>query len=174
MPFKFYFKRKEANFSAPVKTEVDSGTHISIENILKFKGKYIALRRPKAIPGHQLPPKAEKSRKDFLYFAHGLPHWGEGADKYIRRIVKEQAGVGVKNFRVVHLTMEVYPDKFHKGVPRQWAITPFTIVELSRLPKPDFYGNKITEVVHFEKKNIPDEFGWWEKKELRDFLEKFG
>lgn len=48
--FKYIWKNGEANFGPPVETEVSGGTHISAENILKFNGKYVALRRPRPIP----------------------------------------------------------------------------------------------------------------------------
>lgn len=165
--FKYIWKQKEANFGPPIETEVSGGTHISCENILKFNGKYVALRRPKAIPEHEIPPKALKSGKAHLYFVHGLPRWGETTEGYVKRVVRDQAGVGVKNFRVVDLTMEVYPDS------NQWAWTPCLIVELDKLPVPGNYGNEVTEVVTFDKNNIPDDFGWWEKDELQEFLNKY-
>lgn len=166
MKFKYIWKRNEANFGPPIEGEVSGGTHISAENILKFKGKYVALRRPKAIPEHEIPPKALKANKPHLYFVHGLPRWGETLDQYVKRMVKDQAGVNVKNFKVVNLTMEVYPDT------NQWAWTPYLIVEIDKLPTPGTYGNEVTEVVTFAKEDIPEDFGWWKKQELEEFLGK--
>lgn len=165
--FKYIWKNKEANFGPPVETEASGGTHISAENILKFNGKYVALRRPEAIPEHEIPEKALKFGKPCLYFVHGLPRWGETMDEYVRRVVKDQAGVDVKSFKVVDLSMEVYPDT------NQWAWTPCLIVEVDKLPVLGNYGNEVTEVVTFIKDNIPEDFGWWEKKELEEFLEKY-
>lgn len=168
MSHKYIWKKKEANFGEPVEAEVPSGTHISCENILKFNGQYVALRRPQAIPEHEIPQKAQESGKPYLYFVHGLPRWGETMDQYVKRIVKDQAGVGVTSFKVVDLTMEVYEEA------KQWAWTPYLVVEVDQLPISGNYGNEVTEVVTFTKDNIPDEFGWWSKEELIEFFEKYG
>lgn len=165
--FKYTWKKKEANFGPSIETEVSGGTHISIENILKFNGEYVALRRPEAIPEHEIPPKALKSGKPHLYFVHGLPRWGETLEQYVKRVIKDQTGVNVKNFKVIDLSMEVYPDT------NQWAWTPYLMVEIDKLPIPGTYGNGVTEVVTFTKENVPEEFGWWGKQELEEFLEKF-
>ena len=168
MSFKYIWKKGEANFGPPIETEAAGGTHISCENILKFEGKYIALRRPEAIPGHEIPEKSLKTGIPHLYFAHNLPIWGETLAQYVKRVVAEQAGVGVKSFRVVDLHMEVYEDS------KQWAWTPVLIVEIDKLPTPGTYGNEVTEVVSFDRENIPDDFGWWEKEELKTFLDTHG
>lgn len=167
MSFKYIWKKREANFGPPIATEVSGGTHISCENILEFKGQYVALRRPKAIPEHEIPKKALDSGKPHLYFVHGLPRWGELMGEYVKRVVMEQAGVSIRSFRVVDLLTEVYKDS------NQWAWTPVLIVELDSLPKPGHYGNEVSEVVAFTKEDIPDEFGWWEKAELEEFLAKY-
>lgn len=163
-PFKYHWLHKEANFGPPIEDEVKGGTHISIENFLMFDGKFVALRRPEANPQHEIPAKAQKAGKALLYFVHNLPIWGETLDEYIHRLVMESAGVKVKDYKVVDLNMELYEDT------QQWAWTPYTLVELESLPKPGVYGNEITEVVTFDIDTIPDEFGWWEKDELRECL----
>ncbi len=167
MSFKYYWKNQEANFGPTIKTEVRNGTHISFESILKYKRKYVALRRPQANPGHEIPQKALKSGNPHLYFVHNLPRWGQSLDTYVKQVVKDFAGVGVKKYKVIHLKMAVYKDT------NQWAITPYILVEIDTLPKPGIYGNEITEVVTFTKKNVPNDFGWWSKKELEDFLNEF-
>lgn len=167
MSFKYIWKKKEANFGPPIETEVSNGTHISAESILKFEGKYVALRRPKAIPEHEVPEKAQKAGKPHLYNVHGLPRWGETLEQYVKRVVKEQAGVGVKSFKVVDLSMGVYPDT------QQWFIEPNLIVEIDQLPAPGVYGNEVTEVITFTKDNIPDDFGWWSKEQIEEFLNKY-
>jgi hypothetical protein len=161
--FEYHWHRKEANFGPVIETEVAGGTHFTIESILKFDGKYVALRRPGAIPHHEIP---QRVGKPLLYFVHDLPIWGESLKQYVERIVREQSGVGVKSFRVVDLTMNTYEDS------QQWALTPHLIVELDKLPLPGTYGNEVTEVVTFTKDTVPGEFGWWGKKELEDFLKE--
>ncbi len=163
MAFEYHWYRKEANFGPVVETEVAGGTHFTIESVLMFDGKFVALRRPEAIPHHEIPSRVGKP---LLYFVHDLPMWGESLEQYVRRIVKEQAGVGVKNFRVVDLTMNMYGDS------QQWALTPYLVVEIDKLPVPGNYGNELTEVVTFTKDTIPDGFGWYTTEELKLLLEK--
>jgi hypothetical protein len=167
MTFKYEWHRKEANFGPPIETEVSGGMHFTIENILRFDGKYVALRRPEAVPRHEVPARAQKADKPMLYFVHDLPIWGESLQQYVERIVQEQAGVGIKGYKVVDLTMNTYEDT------QQWALTPYLMVELDKLPIPGDYGNPVSEVVAFTSDDIPDEFGWYEKAELEVRLRKF-
>lgn len=46
-------------------------------------------------------------------------------------------------------------------------------MEIDRLPTPGFYGNEVTEVVTFDKSNVSSDFGWWDKKNLEELLEKY-
>jgi hypothetical protein len=166
MAFQYEWNRDEANFGKPQKHETEGGTHISCENFLYFQGEFVALRRPKANPEHEVPEKAKNSDTPLLYFVHNLPIWGESLNDYVTRVVKEYAGVGVERFSVVTLDMEVYEQD------QQWAITPHTIVEIDELPEPGNFGNEITEVITFSTDNVPDEFGWWEANELKGYLER--
>jgi hypothetical protein len=160
MAFKYEWLRKEANFGPVIPTEVSGGTHFTIESVLWHDGKYVALRRPQAVPHHEIPPRAIKSGMPMLYFVHDLPIWGESLTGYVDRIVQEQAGVGAVRIRVIDLTMNTYEDS------GQWALTPYLLVETDRLPVPVTYGNPVTEVVTFTKDSIPDDFGWYEKDEI--------
>jgi len=164
MDFEYNWSKKEANFGPPIEGEASGGTHISIENFLTFEGKFVALRRPKANPQHEVPLKAQKANKALLYFIHNLPIWGETMGQYIDRVVMEGCGVKVKNYKVIDIEMEVYEDT------QQWAWTPYTLVELASLPTLGTYGNEVTEVITFDVDSIPDEFGWWEKDELETYL----
>jgi len=164
MEFEYHWNRKEANFGPPIEGETSGGTHISIENFLMFEDKFVALRRPEANPQHEIPLKAQKADKALLYFVHNLPIWGETMDQYIDRVVMENCGVKVKDYKIVDIEMEVYEDT------QQWAWTPHTLVELATLPVVGTYGNEITEVVTFDVDSIPDEFGWWEKDELEVYF----
>lgn len=161
MAFKYEWFRKEANFGPVIQTEVAAGTHFAIESVLMHDGKYVALRRPQAIPHHEIPARALANGKPMLYFVHDLPLWGESLTQYVDRIVLEQAGVSAKRIRVVDLTMSLYEDSL------QWALTPYLLVEIDKLPVPGDYGNQVTEVVTFTEESIPThEFGWYEKDEI--------
>ena len=164
MKFQYHWKNKEANFGPPIEIEVPNGTHISAESILKFEGKYVALRRPEAIPEHEIPEKAQKAGKPHLYFVHGLPRWGEATEQYLKRVVRDQAGVGVKSFKIIDFVMGTYEDT------KQWFIEPEFMVEVDQLPAPGVYGNEVIEVVTFDKGNVPDDFGWWSKKDLEELF----
>ena len=166
MSFEYNWENKEANFGPPLKKQTDGGLHITIEIILKKDGKYIALRRPGAIPGHEHPPKP-KTSKGLLYFCHNLIRYAEPFDVCVKRIVKEQSGASVKSFKVIEITSE-----FQKK-DGQWSFMPYVIVELKTLPKSGTHGNKVTEVVVFDKANVPKDFGWWEKNEVEDFLNEY-
>lgn len=148
--------------------EVEGGTHITFEIILKIGNNYIALKR-KNIPGHYLAPDIEK-KGQALFFCHDLILYGESTEACVKRIVKEQAKVSITKYRVVYLESNLLRES--GGRKRtQWAIVPHVIAEVSSLPKKDA---RIKEVILFNKENIPDDFAWWKKEELRDFLEEFG
>ena len=165
MSFKYIWKNKEANFGKPLKYQVRGGTHFTFEIILKWNGKYIALRR-KSIPGHEAPPHAKKYPHGLLYFCHNLIRYGESVEQCVKRIVKSQAGVYVKDYKITDIETEI------QKKDNQWAITIYVIAELSQKPKVGLWGNKITEVVEFNKNNIPNDFAWWSKNDLSDFLKK--
>jgi hypothetical protein len=112
------------------------------------------------VPHHEIPPRAFAANKPMLYFVHDLPIWGESLIQYVDRIVLEQSGVGAKRIRVIDLTMNLYEDS------QQWALTRYLLVEVDKLPVPGNYGNQVTEVATFTEQTIPDEFGWYEKKEI--------
>ena len=166
MNFKYIFKNKEANFGKPLKHQVKGGAHITFEIILKWNGKYIALRRP-SIPGHEAPPHAKKHPKGLLYFCHNLIRYGESVEQCVKRIVKSQTGVGVKSYKVVDIESTV------QKKDGQWAIIPLVVVELTQKPKTGIFGNRITEVVEFSKKNVPNDFAWWTKKNVEHLLKGF-
>ncbi len=166
MNFQYYWKQKEANFGPPLETEVSEGTHFSIECVLKLDDKYVALRRPQAIPQHEIPLKAIQRGKDCLYFAHDLLRWGETMDAALKRIVLDQTGVGVETYKIVVLEIETYQET------NEWSITAYAIVELDQLPTTGDFGNKVTEVVSFDKDTIPADLGWWTREEFGNFLRK--
>ena len=85
----------------------------------------------------------------------------------MKRIVKSQTGVGVKSYKVVDIESSV------QKKDDQWAIVPLVIAELTTKPKIGSFGNRITEVVEFTKKNVPVDFAWWSKSEIEHFLKRF-
>ena len=164
MSFEYNWKNKEANFGPPLEKEVAGGTHITFEILLKKDDKYIALRRPDAIPDHEHPAKPKNA--GLLYFCHNLIRYGESVEACVKRIVKKQTGVGVINFKILDLDSEL------QKKDGQWAFTPYILAELEELPKPGNHGNEITEIIQFDKNNIPNDFGWWTKEELDKFLKQ--
>lgn len=164
MNFKYNWKYKEANFGLPLEEQVSGGTHVTFEIILKKEGKYIALRRPNGIPEHELPPLAKDSPRGLLYFCHNLIRYGESMESCVKRIVKEQAGVEIIKLRVVYIYSEI------QEKDNQWTINPCITAEVEKVPQ---INSDITEVLLFNINNIPEDFAWWTKKELREFLEKY-
>jgi len=162
MSFEYNWKNNEANFGPPTDKQVPGGAHISFEIILKKDDKYVALRRPEAIPEHETPPN--NTSEGLLYFCHNLIRYGESINDSINRIVKSQTGVQTKFFKIINVESTI------QEKDSQWAFTVYVLAELEEIPTQGNYGNKITEVVTFSKNNIPDKFGWWTKKELLDFL----
>lgn len=164
MNFKYNWKNKEANFGPPLEQQVSGGTHVTFEIILKKDAKYIALRKPKGIPEHELPPQAKDYPQGLLYFCHNLIRYGESVESCVKRIVKEQAGVEIIKLQVVYIYSEV------QVKDNQWTINPCIIAEVEKVPQ---INSDVTEVVLFDKNNIREDFAWWTKEELRKFLEKF-
>jgi len=164
MKFEYNWKNNEANFGPPVPRQVPGGVHITLEIVLKYRGKYIALRRPNGIPEHELPPQAKDYPQGLLYFCHNLIRYGESVEECVKRIVRAQAGVSVKDFRVAYIDSSV------QKKDDQWAFMPHVIAELDEIPQTD---SEITEVLVFNKNSIPEDFGWWDKEDLKEFLEKY-
>ena len=164
MDFKYNWKNKEANFGPPLREQISGGTHFTFEIILKKDNKYIALRRPNGIPEHELPPQAKDYPKGLLYFCHNLIRYGESVENCVGRIVKDQAGVDVDDLKVLYIYSEV------QKKDNQWAINPCVIAEVKEIPK---IADGVTEIAIFEKNNIPEDFAWWTKEELNEFLEKY-
>lgn len=164
MSYNYNWKNKEANFGLPLEEQVSGGTHIAFEIILKKEGKYIALRRPNGIPEHELSPQAKDYPQGLLYFCHNLIRYGESIEDCTKRIVKKQAGVGIIKLRVVYIYSEI------QEKDNQWSINPCVITEAEKVPQ---INSGVTEVVLFGKNNIPEDFAWWTKEELLEFLEKY-
>ncbi len=166
MTFEYTWKNNEANFGPPLQKQVEGGAHITVEIILKKGNKYIALRR-ESIPGHEQPPHLKDNPKGLLFFCHNLIRYGESVEDCVRRIVKDQTGVGVKSSKVV------YMDSFFQDKDKQWALIPHVIAEVDKIPKQGVYGNKIIEVVLFDKNAVPEDFAWWPKADLKQFIEDY-
>lgn len=161
MTFEYKWKSNEANFGPPIPKQVPGGCHITCEIIPQYKDKIIALRRPQAIPGHELPPDAENHQNGLLYFCHNLIRYGESIEDFVQRTVQQQTGVSVKNYKILDIESQVQ-DK-----DKQWAFTPYILATLDTLPSP---SQDVTEVIQFTRDNIPDDFGWWTKSEVQEFL----
>ncbi len=166
MAFEYIFNNKEANFAKPLRKQVKGGTHITFEIILKKGNNYIGLRR-RSIPGHEEPPHMKQHPEGLLFFCHNLIRYGESIEKCVKRIVKAQAGVTVKRFDVVYIDSSV------QRKDGQWAFTPHIIAEVNTFPKKGKFRNELKEVVLFTKKNIPKDFAWWSRSDLKEFLEEF-
>ncbi len=164
MSFNYHWSYQEANFGQPISEQISGGTHINFEIILKKDNKYIAMRRPKGIPEHELPPHANKFPNGLLYFCHNLIRYGETLEDCVRRIVKDQANVEVSSLKVVHIFSEV------QEKDGQWSFNPTVIAEVNKIPETN---SGITEVVLFDKSSIPSDFAWWTKGELEKFLKKY-
>lgn len=160
----YNWKNKEANFGPPIEKPVEGGTHITFEIILKKGDKYIALRR-QSIPEHEAPPHI--TEQGLLFFCHNLIRYGESVEDCVKRIVKDQAGVNVTDFKVVDIDSAV------QEKDKQWAFTPHVMAEVDEIPKPGMFGNEIKEVVEFNKSSIPSDFAWWSQDELKEFLEEY-
>ncbi len=165
MPFRYVWKHKEANFASPLKKQVSGGTHITFEILPTYQGKAVAFRRP-SIPEHEPPPSAKKHPEGSFFFCHNLIRYAEPMDVFVNRVVKQQTGVGVKYWKIVDF------ESFYQDKDNQWALLGYIIAELKQLPKPGLYGNKVTEVVSFTRKNIPAPFAWWKTAEVRAFLKE--
>lgn len=164
MSFQYKWKNKEANFGPPLKEQVPGGMHLTLEIILKKDGQYIALRRSNGIPEHELPENAQSNPRGLLYFCHDLIRYGESVGDSVKRIVQSQAGVGVVNSQVV------YVDSLVQDKDDSWAVTPHIIAEVDRIPELNL---EMSEVVIFDLNNIPEDFAWWNKEDLKEFLEEF-
>ncbi len=164
MKYRYKWEQNEANFGKPIKKQVTGGTHITLELILKYGNKFVALSR-ESIPGHELP---DKEKQDYLFFCHGLIRYGESLERAVKRIIREQCGVKVKSHRVVYIESVI------QNKDKQWAFTPHVVVNLLTLPRKGKQGNLIKKVVVFSKEQLPDNFAWWSNKDLEDFLNNFG
>ena len=164
MTHHYKWKNKEANFGQPLEEQVPGGMHLTFEIILKKDGKYIALRRPKGIPEHELPPQAKDHPNGLLYFCHNLIRYGESVEDCVERIVQAQAGVGIKSLRVAYIDSSVQ-DK-----DDSWAVIPHVIAEVKKIPE---VNEKVTKVVVFTKDSIPSDFAWWSKEDLKEFLDEY-
>ena len=164
MVFEYNWQNNEANFGPPTPKQVDGGIHITFEIILKRGDKYIALRRPKGIPEHELPPQTKSYPKGLLYFCHNLIRYGESMEHCVKRIVKDQAGVSVEEIKLTTIFSEV------QEKDNQWSVNPTVIAEVEETPAT---SELITEVIEFDKNTIPDDFAWWPKEELKEFLDEY-
>ncbi len=164
----YHWENNEANFGPPITDQVEGGTHITFEIVLRLDGEFVALRRPDGIPGHHEPPEAEEHPDGLLYFCHNLIRYGESLEECVSRIVRSQAGVAVDAVDVVDLESVVHENQDN------WGIIPHVIVDLSELPEAGLHGNQVTEIVTFTPEDVPDDFAWWPPEQLQEFLQAHG
>ena len=162
MGFAYHWKRGEANFGPPIEEQVPGGTHITFEVVLTMDGQYVALRRPRGIPDHEIPTHASKHPEGLCYFCHGLIRYGESVEACVSRLVREQAGVGVRSIRIIDIDSHV------QEKDGQWAFNPIVLASLDALPS---VSEEITEVVVFDAPTIPTDLAWWSIEEMREFIE---
>ncbi len=165
MVFQYSWSHNEANFGPPVEKQIGGGMHISVEIVLQYQGRFIGLRR-ESIPGHEAPEHAYKHPHGLLYFCHDLIRYGESIKECVERIVKSQTGTNVTSYRLIDIESTIQ-DK-----DNQWAFTPTIVARLESKPVIGTFGNQIHEVVEFTKADIPDDFAWWAKEELRELLSR--
>ncbi|QQG39457.1 MAG: hypothetical protein HYS81_03665 [Candidatus Aenigmatarchaeota archaeon] len=148
-----------------MRTQVKGGAHLTFEIIPTYHGRAVAFRR-QSIPGHERPPGAEDHPKGMLFFCHNLIRKGESMDVFVNRVVREQAGVGVRSWRIVNF------ESFWQKKDDHWALLGYVIADLRKMPKAGTHGNRVAEVVAFSPKNPPDGFAWWTRKEMKQFFER--
>ena len=170
MEFGYNWQNNEANFGLPVPKEVDGGTHITFDILLKKDDTYFALRR-KCIPGHEVPPESEEYPHGLLFLCHNLIRYGEPVEECVKRIVKAQAGVNVLSYQVVDLRTVLMEESGGKKM-KQWGIIPFIIAEVDTTPESGNYGNEVLEVVTFTKDNIPYDFAFGKQKLITRILNR--
>lgn len=163
MGFEYNWQNNEANFGPPTQNEVDGGTHVTVDILLKKEDKYFALRR-QCVPGHEAPPHSPDHPMELLFICHNLIRYAEPIEQCVQRIVKEQSGVNVLSYQVEDLRTTFLEESGGKKI-KQWAVIPFIIAEVDKTPEVGNYGNEVTEVVSFTKNNIPVDFAF-EKREL--------
>ncbi len=168
MEFEYNWQNNEANFGHPISKEVDGGTHITFDILLKKDDKYFALRR-KCIPGHEVPPESEENT--LLFLCHNLIRYGESVEECVKRIVKEQSGVNVLSYQVVDLRTVLMEESGGKEM-KQWEIIPFIIAEIDTIPELGNHGNEVFEVVTFTKDNIPSDLAFGKQKLITRILNR--
>ena len=170
MGAEYNWQNNEANFGPPLEKEVDGGTHITFDILLKKEDKYFALRR-ECIPGHEVPPGSEEHPQGLLFVCHNLIRYGESVEQCVKRIVKTQSGVNVLSYQVVDLRTVLMEESGGKQI-EQWAIIPFIIVEVDKTPEPGNYGNEVKEVVAFTKDKIPIDFAFGKHELIKRILNR--
>ncbi|MBI2579360.1 MAG: hypothetical protein HYW27_00480 [Candidatus Aenigmarchaeota archaeon] len=168
MEFEYNWQNNEANFGPPISKEMDGGTHITFDILLKKDDKYFALRR-ECIPGHEVPPESEGEK--LLFLCHNLIHYGESVEECVKRIVKSQSGLEVVNCEIVDLRTVLMENSGGKKM-KQWGIIPFIIAKVDAKPEPGIFGNEVSEVVTFTKDNIPSDFAFGKQKLLTQILNR--
>ena len=138
----------EANFGAPIKSQVSGGTHITFEFLTKKEREFYMTLWPKGLPGHEDPP-------DTLRFPHGLIKFGESLEECAARLVSEQLGMRIKEVELLY--WDSYVDDHN-----HWHIEPACLVEVTGLPK---LPKAASEIVKFTLDDIP-KMTYWKKNDF--------
>ncbi len=149
---KYRAHHNEANFAAPIVTQIMGGTHLTFEMVTVRKAKFYMTRWPKGLPGHNDPPNA-------LRFPHGLIRFGESLQECAERLVRDQLGMIAKSVRIAY--WDSYLDKMN-----HWHIEPGCIVQVAGKPKTP---KQAAEIVSFDIFNLPG-MTFWPKKDFRKLV----
>jgi len=145
-------RQNEANFGAPIVTQVVGGTHITFEMVTMRRGKFYMTRWPTGLPGHDDPPNV-------LRFPHGLIRFGESLEECAKRLVRDQLGMTVRSVRIAY--WDSYVDKMN-----HWHIEPGCIVQVAGKPN---IPKRAGEIISFDIFNLP-EMTFWPRKDFHKLI----
>lgn len=143
----------KAFFGSPVGEFVKGGAHLANEVIMKQGDKLLLLRRPKGL--------FNANRNDW-FFAHGEFLYGETLEECARRLVREQAGLDIREVRIVHSW--IFIDSEH------WFIVLVSMAEVYGEPRPD---TEVAEWKFFTIPELPSSTAYWKPGELTSVLGPF-
>ncbi|MEQ8524683.1 hypothetical protein [Gracilimonas sp.] len=150
--YEYFYENKEANFGPPLQKEVQGGAHLTFDIILHNRRNIFGLRLPDGLHG---------AKKNGLYFPHGLIRFGESAFQCANRLTKKYASIKLEGIQFQNFVSWA-DDNNH------WHMCLNILAEVEDKPKT---SDLVSEIVAFNKTNIPDEFPWWETSQLGDVFD---